>query len=613
MNNPPSSNDASGVAPASDTATAKGVNGGSPDASTPRNGTRQPRAPESDHGGGESPALETETIERLRRELAAWRSGPVQEAQRKVSPRLERFVTWSDVEVPDLVTPADVAIDYQTDLGLPGQFPFTRGVQPTMYRGRPWTMRMFAGFGTPEQTNQRFRYLLAQGQTGLSTAFDFPTLMGYDSDSPRSLGEVGMCGVAVDTLRDMEVLFDQIPLDKVTTSMTINGPAIVLLSFYIALADIRGTSRKTIGGTVQNDCLKEFIAQHAWLVPPRPAMRIVTDMIEFTSREVPRFNPVSISGYHIREAGATAGQELAFTIANGLAYVESCLERGLKLDDFAHRLSFFLDVHNDFFEEIAKFRAARRAWARLLKERYGATKADSMKLRTHAQTAGVSLTAQQPYNNVVRVALQAMAAVLGGTQSLHTNSLDETYALPTEEAVTTALRTQQIILAESGVANTIDPLGGSYYVEWLTDKLEAEVMNYVARIDQQGGMVAAVEKGYPQREIAASSYLFQRQLESGERIMVGVNQHVQEETTNIPTLRIDQEVQRIQCANLAKVKASRDGAKLHAALSAVRTAAKSGANLMPPIIESAKAYATEQEICDVLREELGTYTDPAEF
>jgi methylmalonyl-CoA mutase N-terminal domain/subunit len=475
-------------------------------------------------------------------------------------------------------------------------------------------MRMFAGFGSPEQTNQRFKFLLSQGQTGLSTAFDFPTLMGYDSDSPRALGEVGMCGVAVDTLRDMEVLFDGIPLDEVTTSMTINGPAIVLLCFYVALADLRGTSRRSIGGTIQNDCLKEFIAQHAWLVPPRPAMRIVTDMIEFSSREVPRFNPVSISGYHIREAGATAAQELAFTLADGFAYVDSCLARGLSVDEFAPRLSFFFDVHNDFFEEIAKFRAARRVWARAMKERYGAKRADSMKLRTHAQTAGVSLTAQQPQNNVVRVALQALAAVLGGTQSLHTNSLDETYALPTEEAVTIALRTQQIILGESGVANTIDPLGGSYYVEWLTNELEAEALRYIERIDALGGMVTAIEKGYPQREIAASSYRFQRQLEQGERRMVGVNQHVRAEPGGkVPTLRIDPEIQRVKCEGLAKLKAERDASKLGAALSAVRDAARSGKNLMPPIIEAAKAYATEQEICDILREELGTYTDPAEF
>jgi methylmalonyl-CoA mutase, N-terminal domain len=573
------------------------------------------RSPSSDPSGaeGESPALDGEAIELLGRELAAWRAGSVAASSRKVPPRLARFSTWSDLEVPDLVTPADVSVDYLSDLGFPGQYPFTRGVQPTMYRGRPWTMRMFAGFGTPEQTNRRFKFLLSQGQTGLSTAFDFPTLMGYDSDSPRALGEVGMCGVAVDTLRDMEILFDGIPLDKVTTSMTINGPAIVLLCFYIALADIRGTNRSLVGGTVQNDCLKEFIAQHAWLVPPRPAMRVVTDMIEYCSREVPRFNTVSISGYHIREAGATAAQELAFTLADGIAYVESCLARGLAIDDFAPRLSFFFDVHNDFFEEIAKLRAARRIWARTMKERYGATQPESMKLRTHAQTAGVSLTAQQPYNNVVRVSLQALAAVLGGAQSLHTNSLDETFALPTEEAVTIALRTQQIVLAESGVANTIDPLGGSYYVEWLTNKLEAEATRYIGLIDAMGGMVAAIEKGYPQREIAASSYHFQRQLEQGERSIVGVNQHVQSDPVKVPTLRIDPEVQNVQRANLAQVKKERDAARLHASLAAVRDAARGGKNLMPPIIEAAKAYASEQEICDILREELGTYSDPAEF
>jgi methylmalonyl-CoA mutase N-terminal domain/subunit len=570
---------------------------------------------DDDAAPGEAPVLDGEGMARLRRELAAWRARTGTEVSGRFPPPLPRFSTWSGIEVPDLVTPADVSIDYLRDLGFPGQYPFTRGVYPTMYRGRPWTMRMFAGFGSPEQTNQRFKFLLSQGQTGLSTAFDFPTLMGYDSDSPRALGEVGMCGVAIDTLHDMEVLFEGIPLDKVTTSMTINGPAIVLLGFYVALADVRGISRRDIGGTIQNDCLKEFIAQHAWLVPPRPAMRIVTDMIEFSSRELPRFNPVSISGYHIREAGATAAQELAFTLADGLAYVESSLARGLAVDDFAPRLSFFFDVHNDFFEEIAKFRAARRIWARMMKERFGATKAESMKMRTHAQTAGVSLTAQQPYNNVVRVALQALAAVLGGTQSLHTNSLDETYALPTEEAVTIALRTQQIILGESGVASTIDPLGGSYYVEWLTNELETEALRSIERIDSMGGMVTAIEKGYPQREIAASSYRFQRQLEEGERRMIGVNQHLdlQPEPGQVPTLRIDANVQRDKVANLAKIKGERDKSKLGAALAAVRDAARFDKNLMPPIIESAKAYATEQEICDILREELGTYTDPAEF
>jgi methylmalonyl-CoA mutase N-terminal domain/subunit len=564
--------------------------------------------------GGDGLGLSGDALAALRADIARWRATTLADAEKKVAPRRDRFTTWSGEPVPDLVTPAEKAVDHKRDLGLPGEYPFTRGVQPNMYRGRLWTMRMFAGFGTPEQTNQRFKYLLAQGQTGLSTAFDFPTLMGYDSDSPRSLGEVGMCGVAVDTLRDMEVLFDGIPLDQVTTSMTINGPAIVLLCFYIALADKRGVPRSKIGGTVQNDCLKEFIAQHAWLVPPRPAMRVVTDMIEFCSREVPRWNSVSISGYHIREAGATAAQELAFTLADGLAYVESCLARGLDVDAFSPRLSFFFDVHNDFFEEIAKFRAARRMWARFMKERYGAKRAESMKLRTHAQTAGVSLTAQQPYNNVVRVALQALAAVLGGTQSLHTNSLDETYALPTEETVTIALRTQQIIAEESGVANAIDPLGGSYFVEWLTDKLEAEALEYIRRIDEMGGMVAAVEKGYPQREIAASAYRFQREMETQERVMVGVNKYASEgESRNIPLLRIDEEVQRTQVANLAKVKASRDGATVRSALARVRQAAGDGSNLMPPIIDAAKAYATEQEICDVLRDVMGTHKDPAEF
>lgn len=564
-------------------------------------------------GDGEVPG----DLAAIRDAARAWREGALKTSLARMPARKERFATWSDLDVQDLLTPSDAPIDYLKDIGLPGEYPFTRGVQPTMYRSRLWTMRMFAGFGTPEQTNERFKYLLAQGQTGLSTAFDFPTLMGYDSDSPRSLGEVGMCGVAVDTLRDMEILFADIPLDKVTTSMTINGPAIVLLAFYIALADVRGIPRDKIGGTVQNDCLKEFIAQHAWLVPPRPAMRIVTDMIEFCATEVPRWNTVSISGYHIREAGATAGQELAFTIADGIGYVESCLERGLDVDSFAPRLSFFFDVHNDFFEEIAKFRAARRLWARLMKERFGAKKAESMKLRTHAQTAGVSLTAQQPYNNVVRVALQALAAVLGGTQSLHTNSLDETYALPTEEAVKIALRTQQIIAEESGVASTIDPLGGSYFVEELTTRLENEAIGYIKRIDEMGGMVSAIEKGYPQREIAASAYKFQRQLEAGERVMVGVNMYGDgkkgEGDANIPLLRVDEDVQKRQMANLAKVKATRDAAKVTACLAAVRDAAKNKQNLMPPIIESAKAYATQQEICDVLRDVFGTYTDPAEF
>jgi methylmalonyl-CoA mutase N-terminal domain/subunit len=551
--------------------------------------------------------------DRLRQDVAQWRAQDVQDAVENHPLRKERFVTHGDLEVPDLLTPADFDDGYQRDLGLPGQFPYTRGVQPTMYRGRLWTMRMFAGFGTPRQTNERFRYLLEQGQTGLSTAFDFPTLMGYDSDSPRSLGEVGMVGVAVDTLRDMEILFDRIPLDKVTTSMTINGPAAVLLGFYVALADKRGIARDKIGGTVQNDCLKEFIAQHAWVVPPRPAMRIVTDSIEFCANEVPRWNSVSISGYHIREAGSTAAQELAFTIADGLEYVKWAVERGLDVDEFAPRLSFFFDVHSDFFEEIAKFRAARRMWARLMKDRFDPKNPRSLMLRTHAQTAGVSLTAQQPYNNVARVALQALAAVLGGTQSLHTNSLDETFALPTEEAVTVALRTQQIIAEESGVANTIDPLAGSYFVEWMTNRLEEEAMDYIRKIDDFGGMVEAVERGYPQREIAASAYRLQRQIESGEKTVVGVNKYEQDEQPDIPILRVDPSIQVEQVESLAKVKAERDAVAVSESLAAIGDACRSDRNVMPSIIDAAKAYCTEQEICDVFRDVFGQHQDRPEF
>ena len=551
--------------------------------------------------------------ERLRDEADQWRQRDVKGATARHPLRKDRFVTHSDLEVPDLLTPADLGGDYQNNLGFPGQFPYTRGVQPTMYRGRFWTMRMFAGFGTPRQTNERFRYLLDQGQTGLSTAFDFPTLMGYDSDSPRSLGEVGMVGVAVDTLRDMEILFDQIPLDKVTTSMTINGPAAVLLGFYIALADKRGIARDKIGGTVQNDCLKEFIAQHAWVVPPRPAMRIVTDSIEFCANEVPRWNSVSISGYHIREAGSTASQELAFTIADGLEYVKWAVERGLDVDDFAPRLSFFFDVHNDFFEEIGKFRAARRMWARLMKDRFNPKNPRSLMLRTHAQTAGVSLTAQQPYNNVSRVALQALAAVLGGTQSLHTNSLDETFALPTEEAVTVALRTQQIIAEESGVTNTIDPLAGSYFVEWMTDRLEEEAMDYIRKIDEFGGMVDAVERGYPQREIAASAYRLQRQVESGEKTVVGVNKYEQDAQPDIPTLRVDESIQKEQVESLAKVKAERDDATVSKALATIAEDCRADRNVMPSIIEAAKVYCTEQEVCDVFRQVFGQHQDRPEF
>ncbi len=546
----------------------------------------------------------------IRRALAEWRDGTRARAVARQPERAPRFTTQGGIELPDLLTPLDAPRDYLEDLGLPGEYPYTRGVQPTMYRARPWTMRMFAGFGTPEQTNRRFHYLLDLGQTGLSTAFDFPTLMGYDSDSPRALGEVGVCGVAVDTLRDFEILFDGIPLERVTTSMTINGPAIVLLSFYVALADLRGVPRELLGGTVQNDCLKEFIAQHAWLVPPEPAMRIVTDMIEFCADELPRYNSVSISGYHIREAGATAAQELGFTLADGVAYVESCMRRGLAVDSFAPRLSFFFDVHSDFLEEIAKFRAARRLWARLMKERFGAKNAESLKLRTHAQTAGVSLTAQQPYNNVARVALQALAAVFGGTQSLHTNSLDETYALPTEEAVTIALRTQQIILHETGVADSVDPLAGSYLVEWLTDRLEREALAIIERIDAMGGMVRAIEQGHPQREIARSAYELERKQGSGERVVVGINRFQTNEPERIPTLRHDEAAVAAKLESLAELKAQRSQSEVERTLQQLRQAARGDQNLMPPVIAAARAYATQQEICDVLREVFGSHEDP---
>ena len=547
-------------------------------------------------------------LEALRREVTAWRAAMASQALRTDTD----FSSWSGRSVEPVYTVLDLLRTQKG--GLPGEYPYLRGIHPTGYRGKLWTMRQFAGFGTAQDTNERYKFLLARGQTGLSVAFDFPTLMGYDSDHPRSEGEVGKCGVAISCLRDMQDLFDGIPLDRVSTSMTINGPAAMLFCFYVAAAERQGVDIAKLQGTIQNDMLKEYMAQHAWIFPVEPALKVIVDLFEWAGAHTPKWNTISISGYHIREAGATAAQELAFTLANGFSYVEHGLARGLDIDSFAPRLSFFWDVHNDFFEEIAKFRAARRMWARLMKDRFGAKKAESMKLRTHAQTAGVSLTAQQPYNNVVRVALQALAAVLGGTQSLHTNSLDETYALPTEEAVTIALRTQQIIAEETGVASTIDPLGGAWFIEDLTNRMEREALEYIKRIDDMGGMVAAIEKGYPQREIAASAYRFQRQLELGERVMVGVNKYdTGDGAPNIPLLRIDEEVQKKQIANLAKVKATRDASKVASALAAVRKAASANENLMPPIIDAAKAYCTQQEICDVLREVCGTYTDPAEF
>jgi methylmalonyl-CoA mutase N-terminal domain/subunit len=527
--------------------------------------------------------------------------------------RLPRFTTVSDLEIKGLYTPEDIKdIDYSGDIGFPGVYPFTRGVQPSMYRGRLWTMRMFSGLGGPEETNKRFHYLLDHGETGLSIAFHYPTLMGYDSDSPNARGEIGKCGVAIDTLKDMEILFKGIPLDKVTTSMTINPPASILLAMYIVVAEKQGVGKKDIGGTIQNDMLKEFIAQKTFMLPPKASIRIIVDTIEYCTKEVPRWNSISISGYHIREAGATAVQELAFTLADGIAYVEAAIERGLNVDDFAPRLSFFFDSHIDFFEEIAKFRAARRMWAKIMRERFMAKNPRSWMLRFHTQTAGCSLTAQQPYNNVVRTAYQALAAVLGGTQSLHTNSLDETYAIPTEEAVTIALRTQQILAEETGVANTIDPLAGSYFVETLTHQMEEQAWEYIRKIDEMGGMVAAVERGYPQAEIAESAYKYQKQIDSSEKVIVGVNKYATDHSP-ITIWRMKPEIEQRQLKRLQEVKQTRNNQKLKEFLNLIRIASKNGENLMPHLINAVREYATIQEICDVWREVFGRYSDPGYF
>jgi methylmalonyl-CoA mutase N-terminal domain/subunit len=536
------------------------------------------------------------------------------ESVSKTPERLKRFSTVSDRPVQNLYTPLDTKdLDYSKDIGFPGQYPFTRGIQPSMYRGKLWTMRMFAGLGSARDTNKRFHLLVNQGQTGLSTAFDMPTLMGYDTDSPRSRGECGRCGVAIDTLKDMEILFDGLPIDRITTSMTINPPAPVLWAMYIAMAEKRGISRSAIGGTIQNDMLKEFIAQKTFMCPPRPSMRLIIDTIEFATKEVPRWNPISISGYHIREAGSTAVQELAFTLADGIAYVEAALERGLDIDSFAPRLSFFFNSHLDFFEEIAKFRAARRMWARIMRERFKAKDQRSMWLRFHTQTAGCSLTAQQPYNNIVRTALEAMAAVLGGTQSLHTNALDEVLALPTEQAASIALRTQQIIAEESGVANTIDPLGGSFLVERLTKDMEEEAFEYIGKIDGMGGMVAAIEKNYPQKEIADSAYRYQKRMEGGEKTVVGVNKYITEEELPVETLEIQAELQEKQIQWTNQVKNRRDNKRVKAALEKLGEAAQRDDNLMYYIIDAVREYATLQEICDVFRGVLGVYRDPGVY
>ena len=524
------------------------------------------------------------------------------------------FTTMSGLPVEPLYSPDSVEIDYERDLGYPGVYPFTRGVYPSMYRGRLWTMRQFAGFGTAEETNVRFRYLLEHGQTGLSTAFDMPTLMGYDSDHPKSLGEVGREGVAIDSLEDMEQLFAGIPLDEVSTSMTINAPAAMLLAFYICVGEEQGVSRDRLRGTIQTDILKEYIAQKEWIFPPEPSMRLCVDMIEFCAKEVPQWHPVSISGYHIREAGSTAAQELAFTLADGFAYVEAAVARGLDVDDFAPRLSFFFNAHIDFFEEIAKYRAARRIWARELRERYGAKNPRSWLMRFHTQTAGVSLTAQQPEVNIVRTAIEALAAVLGGTQSLHTNSFDEALALPTEHAAKLALRTQQVIAHETGVTDTIDPLGGSYFVEDLTNRLEAEAYDYFGRIRELGGVVAAIRENFFQREIAEASFRFQNEVEAGQRVIVGVNRFQEEDAQPIEILRIDQALEDKQVARVQALKGRRDTAAAEEALARLKAdAAVDDRNLMPAIVDASRVYVTMGEMCDALREVWGTWRETPVF
>jgi methylmalonyl-CoA mutase N-terminal domain/subunit len=523
-----------------------------------------------------------------------------------------RFSTISGRPIRERYGPEELEGDEAAKIGEPGSFPFTRGPYESMYRGRTWTMRQFAGFGTVEETNERFRYLLDHGQTGLSTAFDMPTLMGYDSDHPRSLGEVGREGVAVDTLDDMERLFEGIPLGEVSTSMTINAPAAMLLAFYVLVAERQGFRPDQLAGTIQTDILKEYIAQKEWCFPIDPAMRLVTDMVEYCTREMPKWHPISISGYHIREAGATAAQELAFTLKNGFTYVEHAIERGLDVDEFAPRLSFFFNAHIDFFEEIAKYRAARRIWAHEMKETYGATRPEAMRLRFHTQTAGVSLTAQQPLNNIVRTAIEALAGVLGGTQSLHTNSFDEALALPTEEAVRVALRTQQIISHETGVANTVDPLGGSWFVESLTDELEADARAYFRKIDELGGMVEAIRQNYPQREIGDAAFRYQMELEDEQRVVVGVNRHQQDEE-ELEILHIDPALESKQLERLEKTKAARSSSEVEARLDDLRKAAEAGENLMYPIIEASRALATEGEMITALQDVFGTYTETPVF
>lgn len=555
--------------------------------------------------------FDEKSLKTLEQEQRRWEQTTLQNWLKLSPERKKEFQNHSGIPIKRLYTPEDAeALDYMRDMGFPGEYPFLRGVHATMYRGRLWTMRLFAGFGTAADTNQRFKYLLNEGESGLSTAFDYPTIMGYDSDHQMARGEVGICGVAISSLRDMEVLFDGIPLDKVTTSMTINGPAPMLLAMYVAVGDKQGVSRDRLGGTTQNDNLKEFFAQKLCIFPPKPSVKLTTDIIEYCARHLPKWNPVSISGYHIREAGANAVQELAFTLYDGISYVESTLQRGLKVDDFAHRLSFFFASHNDFFEEIAKFRAARRLWARIMKERFHAKNPRSMWMRMHIQTSGCTLTAQQPLNNIIRTTTQALAAVLGGTQSLHTNSFDEALCLPSEEAVTVALRTQQILANESGVVNTADPLGGSYYIEALTNEMERKAMDYIQKVDEMGGAIVAIEKGFFQKEIADSAYKYQKETDEKKRTIVGVNDYTtKEKKCPIELSRIDPKVEQQQVANLQKLRRERNNKKVKETLEKLHYAAQKDENLMPTIIEAIKSYATIGEITEVLRQVYGEYKE----
>ena len=550
-------------------------------------------------------------IEEIKQKKEEWDKNSYSRHKKNHPERKDKFENLSWNEIKSLYTPDDIAhLDYIKDFGYPGEYPFLRGIHPTMHRGRLWTYRQFSGFGSAEETNQRYKYLLDHGETGLSVAFDYPTLYGYDTDHPMSRGEFGKCGVAISSLKDMEILFSGIPIDKVTTSMTINGPAAIVWAFYIANAENRGIDRRIIGGTIQNDILKEYIAQKSFIFPPEPSMRLIVDTFEFGSTEVPRWNTISISGYHIREAGSTAVQELAFTVGDGVEYVKWAMKRGLNIDDFAPRLSYFFNAHNDFFEEIAKYRAARRIWAKEMKK-LGAKKTRSLLMRFHTQTAGVSLTAQQPEINIARVTLQALAAVLGGTQSLHTNSMDEALALPSEKAVRIALRTQQIIAHESGVTDTIDPLGGSYYIEWLTDKMEEETYQYWDKVEKLGGVLPAIEKGFYQREIANASYKYQKEIEEKKRIMVGVNDYQMDEPIEIPLLKMDEKGEERQINRLKKLRKDRNNAKVDKNLNALRKAAEGDDNLMPYILDCVHSYATLGETCQVLRDVFGEYEEPA--